>query len=296
MSEILKIEERLTESAKKVEAELCRRLSPTDSDYDILIKSMSYSTLGGGKRIRPFLVMEFCRLFSGEERAALPFACAVEMVHCFSLIHDDMPCMDDDALRRGRPTNHIVFGEDIALLAGDALSILAYETVASNEFVSYENRVKASFELARASGRHGMVGGQVMDMLGEKKQYDIDTLKKLHSLKTGAIIRAAALLGCYAAGATEQQMHDAACYADGLGLAFQIIDDILDKEGDAALLGKATGSDEKSSKTTYLSFMTTEQAREAAKEVTKNACGCILGYEGSGILCDFAEYMLCRNK
>ncbi|NLK40236.1 MAG: polyprenyl synthetase family protein [Clostridiales bacterium] len=233
MSKNERIESLLTESAQKIEDSLSAILSVTDEDYDLLIRGMRYSTLGGGKRIRPFLTLEFCKLFGGDPIAALPFASAVEMIHCFSLIHDDLPCMDNDDLRRGRPTNHLVFGEDMALLAGDALSILAFETIAANALVSNEDRIKAALLLSRASGRQGMVAGQVMDMLGEKKAYNLQKLKKMHRHKTGALIQAAAGLGCCAAGADDRCHLDAARYAEGIGLAFQIIDDILDREGDA---------------------------------------------------------------
>ena len=207
-----------------------RKYYTEDQDLKILLDSERYSLFAGGKRIRPMLTLEFCRMFGGEDAAAIPFACAVEMIHTYSLIHDDLPCMDNDDMRRGKPTNHKVFGETIALLAGDSLLTGAFEAAASNRAVSAETTVKALAYLSGCAGRYGMVGGQIMDLEGEHKQLTLDELLKLHSLKTGALISAAAVMGALAAGVdlTDPAMADVVTYAENIGLAFQIEDDILD--------------------------------------------------------------------
>ncbi|MBQ8439041.1 MAG: polyprenyl synthetase family protein, partial [Clostridia bacterium] len=171
-----------------------RKYYTEDEDLKPLLDSERYSLFAGGKRIRPMLALEFCRMFGGEDEAALPFACAVEMIHTYSLIHDDLPCMDNDDMRRGKPTNHKVFGESTALLAGDALLTGAFEAAASNRAVDAEVAVKAVAYLANCAGRYGMVGGQIMDLEGEHKKLSLDELLKLHSLKTGALISAAAVM------------------------------------------------------------------------------------------------------
>ena len=191
-----------------------------DEDIQVLLDSERYSLFAGGKRIRPFLTLEFCKLFGGEESAALPFACAVEMIHTYSLIHDDLPCMDYDDMRRGKPTNHKVFGETTALLAGDSLLTGAFEAAASNVAVGEATAARAVAYLASCAGRYGMVGGQIMDLEGEKKKLTLDELLKLHSMKTGALIGAAAVLGALAAGVdlTDPRMEDVVTYAEKIGL------------------------------------------------------------------------------
>lgn len=292
------LKEKLVENAALVEDKLREYFSENDEDCESLLSSEVYSLMAGGKRIRPFLVIEFCRLFGGKTEAALPYAAAIEMIHTFSLIHDDLPCMDNDDLRRGKPTNHKVYGETTALLAGDALSVRAFETLASNEYVSAKSVKNAVYELASASGAFGMCGGQIMDIIGEEKKWEFEKLLKLHRLKTGALIRTAALLGCYAA---ELEPSDARCanvrkYAENIGLAFQIIDDILDKTGDAALLGKTIGSDAENDKVTFMTYMSVEEALEYAKKLTDEAIASISEYEGSEILSLLAAYLLERKN
>ena len=288
----------MTHAAEAVEAELADILGAEDPDYGRLLESERYSVLGGGKRIRPFLVLEFCRLFGGEERAALPFAAAIEMMHCFSLIHDDLPCMDDDALRRGKPTNHIVYGEALALLAGDSLSIRSLGTAAANPCVSPETALAAVRLLADAAGPHGMIGGQVMDLWGEENPLTIEQLGRLQACKTGALIRAAAELGCLAAGLDRDDPRAAAArtYADNIGLAFQIVDDILDCIGSEALLGKPIGSDAEQGKTTFLSFMSIDAAHARAAALTEAAKAAVSPYPGSEILSALADYLLARRS
>ncbi len=289
----------LSENTEKIDVYLEKNLQTDEKELETLYEAMRYSTLSGGKRIRPFLVMEFCRLFGGREEAAIPFACAIEYVHTSSLIHDDMPCMDNDELRRGRPTNHVVFGEDIALLAGDALITRGYEMAARNNEVAPKVALSATAMLLSCAGAVGMMGGQEIDLLSEGKKTDFATLMKMHEKKTGALIRAACLLGVMAAGITDErdERYTAAVkYAHGVGLAFQIIDDILDVEGDAALLGKATHADAALEKTTFLSFMSIDEAKAYAKTLTEEAIAAIAPFEGNETLTELAKFLLTRKK
>ncbi len=269
-----------------------------DEDLKNLLNAERYSLFAGGKRIRPMLTLSFCRLFGGDDAAALPFACAVEMIHTYSLIHDDLPCMDDDDLRRGKPTNHKVFGEATALLAGDALLTGAFEVAASNTEAGPEISAKAVAYLANCAGRYGMIGGQIMDLEGEQRKLTLDELLKLHSLKTGALISAAAVLGALAAGITftDKVMEDVVAYAENIGLAFQIVDDVLDATGDSAILGKNTGVDAEHQKSTFLSFYSVEEARFYADRLTQNAIDAIRNYPDSDALCSLARWLVNRNK
>ena len=220
-----------------------------------VISSVKYSLLAPGKRLRPTLLLAFCDICSGDVTAALPYACAVEMIHSYSLIHDDLPCMDDDDLRRGKPSNHIVFGEDIALLAGDALQALAYESMLSDEVLEKTgiNGAKAAFILAKASGLLGMVGGQTIDLETEGKNPSLETISEMYSKKTGQLIKAPCLMGCVLANADEKETKAAETYAEKIGLAFQIVDDILDIVSDTDTLGKPVGSDVENQKVVYVS-------------------------------------------
>ncbi|MBQ9783949.1 MAG: polyprenyl synthetase family protein [Clostridia bacterium] len=282
----------------RITEEALKQYYTEDDDLRVLLDAERYSLFAGGKRIRPVLTLEFCRMFGGEDEAALPFACAVEMIHTYSLIHDDLPCMDDDDLRRGKPTNHKVFGESTALLAGDALLTGAFEAAASNTEVGAEISAKAVAYLASCAGRYGMVGGQIMDLEGEKKTLTLDELIKLHSLKTGALISAAAVLGALAAGVafTDQCMKDVVTYAENIGLAFQIVDDILDRTGNAEELGKNVGVDEEHQKNTFLSFFTVEEAQFYADRLTTEAVTAIRKYPNSDALCTLAEWLAKRKK
>jgi len=261
-----------------------------------LYRSMEYSTMCGGKRIRPFLVLEFCKMFGGTDAAAMPYACALEMIHTFSLIHDDLPCMDDDDFRRGKPTNHKVFGEATALLAGDALIFAAIECASENLYADDQNKVIAIHELVSAAGADGMCEGQMLDIAGEGKQLSFEELLALHARKTGALLRIAAKLGAIAANADNEAIADADTFGAGIGLAFQIIDDVLDRIGSAEELGKPIGSDAKNEKTTFLSFMDVDAAKAYAAKVTEEACTAIRKYENSETLCELAEYLLHRTN
>lgn len=287
-------------SIEAIEQALVRYLPENDGYIDTVISSMRYSLTAGGKRVRPMLTLEFAKLCGGSEEAALPFACAVEMIHTFSLIHDDLPCMDDDDMRRGKPTNHKVFGEAQAVLGGDALSILAFETVLSDEAAALngaEKCVLAGKVLAGCAGAEGMIGGQIIDIESDTLGADIERLKKMDDKKTGALIRAACLLGCISAGASEQQMKAAEIYADNIGLAFQIVDDILDVTSDTETLGKPVGSDEQNNKSTYVSCLGIEKCRELAHELTDKAIDSLSVFGGdTQILREFAEKLRDRKN
>lgn len=239
-----------------------------------VIKSMKYSLLAGGKRVRPELLLSFCDALGGSVEAALPYACAIEMIHTYSLIHDDLPCMDDDELRRGRPSNHIVFGEDIALLAGDALQSLAFDIMLSDEAIKNNgiNGARAAHVLAAACGAVGMVGGQVIDLETEGKDPSQETILQMYAKKTGALIRAACVMGATLAGADDKTIDAVRVYADKIGLAFQIVDDILDIESDTQTLGKPVGSDAENEKVNYVTRMGTKQGRLLVEKLTREAC------------------------
>jgi geranylgeranyl diphosphate synthase type II len=248
-----------------------------------LFRAMRYSLLAGGKRIRPILVLEFCGLCGGDQEAALPFACAVEMIHTYSLIHDDLPCMDNDDMRRGKPSNHVVFGEAQALLAGDALLTRAFEVMLSSEsirLVGAEKAANAAGALAFAAGAYGMAGGQAIDLMSEGKQISMETLQRLDECKTGALIRAAAKMGCILAGAESNLIRAADEYAAAVGFAFQIVDDILDVKGNAETLGKPIGSDKEKEKSTYVSLLGMEKAQKAVSQLTEDAVHALDAFNG----------------
>lgn len=251
-----------------IEKRLDELTAECDSSYARVLDAMRYSLLAGGKRIRPALAMEFCRVSGGNAGDALDFGCAVEMIHTYSLIHDDLPCMDNDDYRRGRLSCHKAFGEDIALLAGDALQPFAFETVA-NAALPSDRIAAATKSLAHYCGLNGMVGGQMIDISGAAEN-DIIRLTAMYSLKTSALIRTACELGCIAAGRVDLCAY-AGKFAENLGLAFQIRDDILDVIGTAEQLGKPIGSDDKNGKPTYASFYGVDKAETFVKEYSDRA-------------------------
>lgn len=242
-------------------------------------EAMRYSLLCGGKRIRPVLTLAFCELCGGDLEAALPFACAVEMVHTYSLIHDDMPCMDDDDMRRGKPANHKVYGENIALLAGDGLLAKAFETALSAK--DQNAAAKAALVLAQCAGDKGMVGGQCIDLKSEGMAVDLELLRAMDQGKTVALISAACLMGCIAAGGGAVQLEAAKLYAEGLGMAFQIRDDILDILGDPEKLGKNTGVDSAREKRNYVSLLGVERAQALVEEYTQQAVTALNSFSGN---------------
>lgn len=262
---------------------------------DVVSQAMRYSVENGGKRIRPSLLLAFCDICSGDIKKALPLACALEMIHTYSLIHDDLPCMDDDDTRRGKPSCHIVYGYEYALLAGDALLTLAFETALKAELPPHLV-IAATKELAKASGWAGMVGGQVIDLQNEGKQVGPDDVVRMYNLKTGELIRAACVIGCIAAGASDKIPY-ATVFAHNIGLSFQIVDDILDLTGDAETLGKPVGSDEDNEKCTYVSIIGIDESKKVVLQLTEEA-KCILDKfdADTSMLRNFADVMKDRNN
>lgn len=269
----------------KIEAALDEYTANCGSLHPLLTEAMRYSLLDAGKRIRPILALEFCRAAGGEAEKAMPFACGVEMIHTYSLIHDDLPCMDDDDLRRGKPSCHIQYGEDTALLAGDALQALAFDVMLQSDTVSPAQTVKAARTLAHACGAAGMVGGQVIDLQNEGKHVGMEDLRRMDSGKTGAIIKAACVMGVIAADGGDDLIAIAEEYAENIGIAFQITDDILDITSDAATLGKPVASDIDNDKSTYVSLLGLEKAREEVARYT------VLAVEAVAPLGEKAEFL-----
>ena len=253
-----------------IEQRLDMCLSGERLPQETLREAMRYSLLAGGKRIRPVLTLEFCRISGEPPELALDFACAVEMLHTYSLIHDDLPCMDNDDFRRGKPTNHRVFGQWQALLAGDALQAEAFNT-ALRANLPAERIVIAAGVLGGAAGYEGMCGGQYLDIIGEDKELSEDELNTICSLKTAALFMAACVMGCAAAGSTEEQALAAARFGALLGMAFQLRDDILDLEGSFDQMGKPTGSDIKNKKSTFATKLGIEKCRNAIESQTSLA-------------------------
>ena len=266
---------------------------------DIVHNAMKYSLGIGGKRIRPVLVLEFCRVCGGDIEKALPFAAAIEMSHTYSLIHDDLPCMDDDDMRRGMPSCHKKFGEEYALLAGDGLLTRAFGVVAESQIAKElpEIAIKAIAELSALAGADGMIGGQVVDLRNEDKPCGLDVLQTMDSLKTGALIKCAAILGVLAAKGSDEELSSAVAFAENLGHAFQIIDDILDVIGDEKELGKPIGSDADSNKSTYVSILGIDKSKEYADELTQKAMDAlvIFGEEGE-FLRNLAKSLISRKN
>lgn len=261
-----------------------------------LFDAMRYSLLAGGKRIRPVLTLEFCRICGGDWRGALPFACALEMIHTYSLIHDDLPCMDNDDYRRGRLTNHKVFGEALAVLAGDGLLTAAFETAASAA-TDPAVTVKAIRILAEQAGELGMVGGQVLDMDAEEQELTEQGIYDIQCRKTGALIQAACQIGVVAAGGTQQQLDAAKTYAQNLGLAFQIRDDMLDVIGDEATFGKPIGSDKAEKKTTFVDLLGLAACEREVVRLTDEAISALSPFGGEAdFLAALSHSMETRNK
>lgn len=277
------------------------RFLPDNGKEDTVTSAMRYSLLGGGKRLRAALTLAFCDALGGREEDALVFACALEMVHAYSLIHDDLPCMDDDEMRRGRPSCHIAFGEAVALLAGDGLLTKAFETLSLSRLPSAQT-VQAVGVLAKAAGHLGMIGGQRLDLENETISASIERVEETNRLKTGALISAAVAMGCIAAGADSKTMECAEQYAQHIGAAFQITDDILDCTSSQEELGKPIGSDAQNHKTTYVSMYGVEEARQiAAHRIEQAKCSldaidCCSMRETSGFLYELADYILTRRS
>ena len=258
-----------------------------------LFEAMQYSLLAGGKRLRGALVLEFCRVTGGESRKALPFAAAVEMIHAYSLIHDDLPCMDDDDFRRGKPTNHKVYGEAMAVLAGDGLLPDAF-SVASAAALPAAARLEALQVLSECAGSLGMVGGQVLDIKSEDRLLTEQEVLDIQTRKTGALIRAACAMGAIAGGATQAQYEAACQYAAGLGLAFQIRDDMLDVIGSAEELGKSVGTD--LAKNTFVRLYGLQKCEELVRQYTDYALSALDIFEDPAFLWQLAQSLTARMK
>lgn len=258
-------------------------------------EAMWYSLSAGGKRIRPVLVMEFCRVCGGDTKNAEAAACAIEMIHTFSLIHDDLPCMDNDDYRRGKPSCHKAYGEATALLAGDAFENLAFGIIA-DAVIPDSVKVRLVQTLAKAVGVNGMIGGQVIDTEYEGKNIPEEMLLRMYSMKTSALLKAACLMGCICAEADEEKMTAAIKYAENLGLAFQIIDDILDITGNEQQLGKPIGSDAANGKITYASLNGLEKSNSYAAKLTENALDSLSAFENTEFLKELTLYLLKRSN
>ena len=259
---------------KKEVEQIVTSFLPKEEGYQkTVLEAMNYSVSAGGKRLRPMLMLETYRMFGGTSKVIEPFMAAIEMIHTYSLIHDDLPAMDNDEYRRGRKTTHVVYGEAMSILAGDALLNYAFETAASAFVLDEGNPAigKAFMILASKAGVYGMIGGQVLDVESEGKEIDADTLKFIHIHKTSALLESAMLIGAVLAGASEQQQRTVELAARELGLAFQIRDDILDVTGNTDELGKPVGSDEKNHKNTYVALEGLEKAKEDVKRYSESA-------------------------
>jgi geranylgeranyl diphosphate synthase type II len=271
-----------------------------------LIDSMRYSLLSGGKRVRSVLLTEFCKAAGGDPESVLSFACAIEMIHTYSLIHDDLPCMDDDDMRRGCPTNHVVFGQATAVLAGDALLNAAFETMLTGGFLGALEqpqrvipdglRLGACRVIARAAGALGMIGGQMLDIENENRQADAELMETTHRLKTGALISAACVAGCILAGATQEQREAAGKFAEAVGLAFQIKDDLLDRLGDEKVLGKHVGADITRGKKTYADIYGISGCEKMIAELAMSAKNSLSKFDDNGFLMWFTDYLSARNR
>ena len=293
---------RLQQAAEKaaadIEATLDAYLPLPDGPEKRLVEAMRYATLGGGKRLRPLIAMQSAALFNVAQAAALRAATAIEFIHCYSLVHDDLPAMDDDDLRRGKPTVHKQFDEATAILAGDALLTRAFE-VAADPLCHSDAAVRAELvlALAEAAGAAGMVGGQMLDLIAETSQFDIGGVTRLQRLKTGALIAVAAEAGAILGKAPQQARLALRAYAHDLGLAFQIVDDLLDVEGDAAELGKRAGKDAERGKATFVSLLGVERAKSQARILADQAAAHLdLFAEKADLLRDIAHWVVDRRR
>lgn len=287
------LEEKIIEINKSLEKYIEEKETPQGTIY----KAMNYSINAGGKRIRPVIMLATAEVISGTHEGVMPFACALEMIHTYSLIHDDLPCMDNDDLRRGKPTNHKVFGEAIAVLAGDALLNKAFETILKNSQMSPNMTIAAMSEIATAAGSEGMIGGQVIDIESENKQIDAVTLMTLHLNKTAALIMVAAKTGALLGGGTREDLLLMEEFSRYLGIAFQIKDDILDVEGNEKILGKKTGMDDENNKSTFVSIYGLEQSKKILDDYTQKAIDTLMTYgDRAYFLIELAKFLLSREN
>ncbi len=291
---------RIKEFAELFENKLYDYFEEYLPQYKLIFESMEYSVKNGGKRVRPLLTLLFCDACGGDVNSALPMAQAVEFIHTYSLIHDDLPCMDDDDYRRGKPSNHKVFGEAFALLAGDGLLTAAFERISQGcleGLYSSETAISAVSVLSALAGSRGMIGGQVVDLLNENNpEADFETLQLMDNLKTGALIEAACVLGCVVAGASEEKITAASKFAQNIGLAFQIKDDILDVTSTLEKLGKLTGSDTQNGKSTYVTLLGVEKCQELVEKLTNEALEMLEEFPENAVLKEYAEYLAHREN
>lgn len=279
------------EYKKLVDSKLSEFFNPSGMSYDGLLESMHYSLTAGGKRIRPALVLEFCRISGGDVEKALPVACAIEMLHTYSLIHDDLPCMDNDDIRRGRPSCHKAHGEAVALLAGDVLTAYAGKVICDSNLSADK---KAAMIQVLYDRTIGMIEGQTIDIDGN---FDtLDGLLSMYEMKTSELLTAACVMGCIAAGADKDKISAATAYAHDLGLAFQIVDDILDVTSTSEELGKPVGSDEEQNKTTSVTLLGLEKAKELAKKYTCGAEKALTEFDDTVFLNKLTDLLLSRKK
>lgn len=294
---MLNLDAYIAERVTRIDAELDHYLPAGERLPASLHQAMRYSIFAGGKRIRPLLLLAACEAVGGEMRSGLPAACALEMLHTYSLIHDDLPAMDDDDYRRGRLTNHKVFGEGMAVLAGDGLLTLAFETLLSQPDVAPETLARVAREVAGAAGPSGMVGGQAIDLGSEGQQPTPETMRMMHRLKTGALFRASLRAGALLAGGTDEEIQGLTDYAEQFGLAFQITDDILDVTGTEAVLGKPVGSDVKNQKATYVSIYGLPEAKRMAQSAVDESIRALERFGGRAwVLRSLSEYLLTRDS
>lgn len=294
----MEFKDKLNEKCAKIEDILTKYIPREEGFQKNIVKAMKYSLLSGGKRLRPILTLEACKIVGGNIEDAFPFAIAIEMIHTYSLIHDDLPQLDNDDLRRGKPTNHKVFGEDMAILAGDALLNYAFEVMLCGS-IGKENPEKyllAINEIAKSSGVEGMIGGQVVDIESEGKIIEKDKLHYIHINKTAALIIGCMKAGAIIGGANEHELNIISYYAKKIGLAFQVVDDILDVEGDEKALGKKVGSDIERHKSTYPSVLGMKTSKEIANELIEDAKSKISEFEDSEFLICLADYILARKS
>ena len=290
---------KITEFSELINKDLFEYFDTYLEEYKVIFDSMRYSVENGGKRVRPLLTLLFCDACGGDVKKALPVAEAVEYIHTYSLIHDDLPCMDNDDFRRGKPSNHKVYGEAFALLAGDGLLTAAFERITDLHkagLYSADVAVNAIYTLSHLAGSRGMIGGQVIDLINEDNaDADIDSLMLMDNLKTGALIEAACVMGCIVAEADETKKKAAAEFAKKIGLAFQIKDDILDVTGTLEKLGKMVGSDEQNGKSTYVTLLGVDKCQELVDKLTEEAMSALEAFDDNEALKEYAEYLSKRD-
>ncbi len=290
------ISQKIKSFAEEFENEIKKIFEADRKDYALVAEAMEYSLADGGKRLRPFLIREFYRASGGMDDAYINFALAMECIHTYSLIHDDLPCMDNDDMRRGKPSCHKKFGEEYALLAGDGLLTLAFLLAAKSKNIPADRVIKAIEVLSFHAGIDGMVGGQTVDLLSEgKTDVTAETLTLICRLKTGALIKASCLIGCILAGADDRKMQAAEEYAEKIGLAFQIEDDILDVIGDEATLGKPINSDKENEKATFVSVFGIDECKKKVKLLTESAKQTLVVFDDAADIRELADY-LCNRE